>query len=289
MPRNPEQKYSFVNVELDNITNGKEFYIVQKPNKRMHRGVYKIGDNFWYDNDRYKQYITVETQALFENARIEFLEQIQRAAQEQDDYRVIKVADYSLAYKKLPQNLLYSFVLAGKNYTNIFTTNIYDFLDHLILPTISREQERLDLLEMKSSLLSAAQRDNDLYLAFAIKESMGRLTQEEADHLYSIDKMIRFVPEDKIYDIRDIEIVSVKNGFYSFSNRVVNFYCNIIIKGKEFVAQWYPVNKKYERSGYCFTRANGDPNFLTVNAHSCHTIKISDSVIKIIENKIEKL
>ncbi len=294
MPRNPDFIYTFVKVTLDNITNGQDFYEVRNPDKHRYTGTYTIGDDYWYDGGCHKQFITQETKELFLNAKNEFNQKVERAINGLDDYTVIKVATYQLAYKKLLQELSYSFVIAGVNYTKIFTVkDILYFLDrYLILPTCSRKQEESDLLELYSKLYTAAIENNDLYLAYVLKEYNGTLTQDEADYLYNIDKTIRFVPDEKIYDINDIEIIEVKKGRNSFSNRAVNFICNVIIKGKEFLAIWYPSDKKFETKGYFFTRALGNSNLLEVDTISPtnklsirHTITISDSVKQIIEHK----
>lgn len=293
MPRDPNFKYNFIKIVLDNITNGQEFYAVYKPNNRRHTGTYTIGDDFWYDGDRHKQYITEETKALFEKAETEFMETTERAKNGLDGYAVIKVADYCLAYKKLPQELLYSFVLVGSNYTAIFTVDdiLYFLNSYLIMPTCSIQQEKADLSKMYSELLTAAFKNNDLYLAYIVKEHTGTLTQDEADYLYGIDKILRFVPEDKIYDKDDIEITEVKWARHGFSC-VIGFVCTVLIESRRFTASWYSGVIVYGRNGYRLSHDCGEPNTLIVQTNSKtfkltkrHTIKISDHIRQNIESK----
>lgn len=291
MPRDPNFKYQFVKVTLDNATNGQEFYEVRKPNNRKHTGTYIIGNDFWYDGDRHKQFITEDTIPLFVNARNDFYKKIESAKNEQDGYTAIKVAKYILAYKNLQQNLLYSFVIIGENYKTIFTKTVYDFLSYsyFILPTDSRQQEEINVLKMKNELIHSALTNQDLYLAFAIKECMDTITQQEADYLYSVDGNYRYVPEDKTYDIEDIEILGIRKGHFGFFNRTVYFYCDVKIKEKEYLAIWYPNDIKYKKE-HTYVREDCNPNFLYLKTYKfSRKLNISDSVKHIIDNKAEQL
>lgn len=297
MSRDPNFKYNFIKIVLDNITNGQEFYAVYKPNNRRHTGTYTVGDDFWYDGGRHKQYITEETKALFENARTEFMEKTERAKNGLDGYTVIKVADYCFAYKKLSQELSYSFVLISSNYTAIFKVDdiLYFLTSYLIMPTCSIQQEKADLSKMYSELLAAAIENNDLYLAYILKEHVGTLTKEEAEYLYGIDGTLRFVPDDKIYGKADIEIIEVKLERHGFSC-VVNFVCTVLIEGRRFTALWYPGVMVCGYKGYRLNPNCGKPNELIVNASSkngkltnSHTIKISDHIKQDIQSKLDNI
>ena len=272
----------FVEVTLIHITNGNEYYEVKQSNDHKKRGTYKVGDDFWYENELHQQPISKSTKALFEAAHDKFVEQVTRAKNGQDGYMVVSIDNYYVAYKRLLQETTYDFILTCDRYTRIFTnTTIYDFHRSLILPSDSPQEEKNRLEKVTHSLLESASFANDLYLAYALKECLGTITQSEADYLLSIDGIYRFIPENKIYDMGDLEILDVQSGTYTFSSRTVNFTCVVKIKGIVHKAIWKPNDTKYSKGGYPPYKVdpNSNPNELLILSKVFYRkIRISDLV-----------
>lgn len=289
MPRDPEYRYNFMHIELDYLFDGKDYYKVIKPNGRSHCGTYKIGDDYWYDNDQCKQYVTNETKSLFEQARSEFIDKIEKAKNGQDGYICLVIGDYLLSYKQTSQERIYDFIVTSERYAEIFnTTTIYRFLCNGLSSISFHSQEEQLPDQIISALMSSALDNGDLYLAYAIKDDVKIITQEEADYLYSIDGKNRFVPEDKIYDTGDIEILDVSKcgGFY----RTVHFSCIVKIKGQNYTAQWYPYGREYRRIFQLVrTVSNLNELFVWGNVLNDCPIRISDAIKSEIEKKIEEL
>lgn len=114
-------------------------------------------------------------------------------------------------------------------------------------------------------------------------ESLSWAPEELPDYSKKRRTDKKSIPQDKVYDTGDIEIVSAALGAAGVGGRTC-YDCDVVIGGDRYSAKWYPRDKKYQTAG---THAGGVQNLLAVlvDGHK-NTIAISDGVIKAIDDKI---
>lgn len=289
---NKREPAEFVGAIMLHVTGGKEYYTVWGPNAKKRSGTYEMGADYWYECETHKRDITCATRKIFEQAHANFYRTVKRANGGLDGYTVVSAEGCRVAYKRLPNSKKwyayigpkYSFVLSCQNYTRIFfSVSVYDFFKNFILPSDTRQQEKIRLQKMHELFMNPKTNGGDCYLACAFKECCGKMTRGDADFLCADDMTYRFVPEDKVYDADDIEILEVENGEYTFfSCRSVNFVLKVDIGGREYKAFWRPSDQKYAvlRCYPPFLIAgDADPNKLTICSKMFYRqIAISDAL-----------
>lgn len=293
-------------VSLEHVTNGKEYYSAGI-GARKRSGVYEIGAEYWYEREIYKRYLAPETIRLFEEARERFYRAVKEAIGGRNGYKVVAGAGGCVAYRRLPgsgkgflsvlasalMGPRYSFVLSCENYTRIFDgISVYEFFGRFILPSDAPQEEKRRLEKMHELFMDSETNGGDRYLACAFKECCGKMTREDADLLCADDGTYRFIPEDKVYDTDDIEVLEVKNGEYTFSGRTVNFVLEVDIDGKEYVACWRPNDVKYAVRCYPPFRVDcaADPNKITIRSKMFNrAIAVSDAIKNIIDAAAERV
>ena len=99
----------------------------------------------------------------------------------------------------------------------------------------------------------------------------------------NMDNSIEFIPQNKVYDTNDIQVLEVCRG-KSDGRSMVCFDCVVIIGDNRYQAKWYPRECKYQIDDI---QACGVPNLLVIYvAGRKNTVQISDGVIKTITDKI---
>lgn len=117
-------------------------------------------------------------------------------------------------------------------------------------------------------------KENDRYLHLSLKFLAGLASQQEADEATAVDGLVRFVPQDKVYD--DVEILEMRQRPIHFFQRLECYFCAVSIDGRKWRAQWYPTGNTL-----CIAQ--------DFSRYTPSNIQVSDKILAQLLNKAVKI